>query len=123
MTVNECLAKVKDKKPNAYSDESLNDRLNDIEAMVQREILLKEPEDIIQYAYPDDKDTELILPRPYDSVYVYYIKMMIEFDQEEYVAYNNTNSMFQAQFSDAQSYYNKQNPNPPSVKITNWMRG
>lgn len=123
MTVNECLAKVKDRKPNAYSDESLTDRLNEIEARIQREILLTEPEEIIQYEYPKDKDAELILPKPYDSAYVYYIKMMIEFDQEEFSAYNNTLLMFNAQFADAEKYYNKMNPNPPSVKVRNWMRG
>lgn len=123
MTVNECLAKVKDRKPNAYSDESLTDRLNEIEARIQREILLKEPEDIIQYEFPEDRDKELILPKPYDSAYVYYIKMMVEFDQEEYSAYNNTMAMFNAQYQDAEKYYNKMNPNPPAIKIKNWMRG
>lgn len=123
MTVNECLAKVKDRKPNAYSDESLTDRLNEIEARVQREILLKDPDDIIQYSFPDDRDEELILPKPYDSAYVYYIKMMVEFDQEEYSAYNNSMAMFTAQFQDAEKYYNKLNPNPPAIKIKNWMRG
>lgn len=123
MTVNECLAKVKDRKPNAYSDESLTDRLNEIEARIQREILLKEPEDIIQYEFPGDRDKELILPKPYDSAYVYYIKMMVEFDQEEYSAYNNTMAMFNAQYQDAEKYYNKMNPNPPAIKIKNWMRG
>lgn len=123
MTVNECLAKVKDRKPNAYSDESLTDRLNEIEARIQREILLKEPDDIIQYSFPEDRDTELILPKPYDSAYVYYIKMMVEFDQEEYSAYNNTLLMFNAQYQDAEKYYNRMNPNPPAIKIRNWMRG
>lgn len=123
MTVNECLAKVKDRKPNAYSDESLTDRLNEIEARIQREVLLKEPDDIIQYHFPEDRDTELILPTPYDSAYVYYIKMMIEFDQGEYSDYNNTMAMFTAQFQDAEKYYNRLNPNPPAIRIRNWMRG
>ena len=70
MTVNEVLAKVKDGKPNAYSDESLNDMINDCEAMIQRELMLTAPDEIIQYAWPDDRDNELILPRPYDMVYV-----------------------------------------------------
>jgi hypothetical protein len=123
MTVNEILARVKDKKPNAYSDESLNDRLNEIEAKVQRDVLLTVPDDIIQYRWPEDRNKEVILPKPYDSVYVYYIKMMIEFDQEEYNAYNNTNVMFETLLNDAKAFYNRQNPNPPSIKIRNWMRG
>lgn len=123
MTVNECLAKVKDRKPNAYNDESLNDWLNECEAMVQREIMLTVPDEIIQYEWPDDRDKELILPRPYDAMYVTYIIMMIQYVQEEYGAYNNTNLMFQTQYQAAQGYYNKLDPNPPSIKITNWMRG
>ena len=46
MTVYEAIAKVKDRKPNAYSDESLNDFLNDCEAMVQRELMLTVPDEI-----------------------------------------------------------------------------
>ena len=123
MTVNEVLARVKDRKPNAYSDESLVDRLNDCEAMVQRELLLTVPDEIIQYNFPDDRDKELILPRPYEELYVTYIIMKIQFDQEEYTAYNNSQLMFTAQYQDAQGYYNRLNPNPPSLVICNWMRG
>jgi hypothetical protein len=123
MTVNDAISKVKDKKPNAYSEESLVDRLNDCEAMIQRELLLTEPDEIVQYDWTQDMDKELILPRPYDAVYVTYIIMMIQYDQEEYTAYNNSNAMFQTQYSAAQGYFNKLNPNPPSIKVTNWMRG
>lgn len=123
MTVNDAISKVKDRKPNAYSDESLVDWLNECEAMVQREIMLTVPDEIIQYDYPDDLDKELILPRPYDALYVSYIKMMIEYTQEEYNAYNNTNVMYQTQYQAAQGYFNRLDPNPPSIKISNWMRG
>lgn len=123
MTVNDAISKVKDRKPNAYSDESLVDWLNECEAMVQREIMLTVPDEIIQYDYPNDLDKELILPRPYDALYVSYIKMMIEYTQEEYNAYNNTNVMYQTQYQAAQGYFNRLDPNPPSIKISNWMRG
>jgi len=123
MTVNDAIAKVKDRKPNAYSEESLTDWLNECEAMVQREMFLTVPEEIVQYKWPEDMDTELILPRPYDALYVTYMIMMIQYTQEEYIAYNNTNAMYQTQYEAAQGYFNRQNPNPPSLKITNWMRG
>lgn len=123
MTVNEVLAKVKDRKPNAYSDESLNDWLNECEAMVQRELLLTVPDEIIQYKFPEDRDKELILPKPYDALYVTYIIMMIQYAQEEYTSYNASLAMFNSQYVSAQSYYNKLDPNPPSLKIKNWFRG
>lgn len=123
MTVTEAIAKVKDRKPNAYSDESLNDWLNECEAMVQRELLLTVPEEIVQYEWPKDRDVELILPKPYDALYVTYITMMIQYVQEENLAYNNTLAMFNSQYQSAQGYFNKLDPNPPSLKIKNWFRG
>lgn len=123
MTVYEAIAKVKDRKPNAYSDESLNDFLNDCEAMVQRELMLTVPNEIIQYNWAEDRDKELILPRPYDELYVTYIIMMIQYNQEEWTAYNNSQAMFTSQYQGAQGYYNRLNPNPPSLVIHNWMRG
>lgn len=123
MTVNEAIAKVKDRKPNAYSDESLNDFLNDCEAMVQRELMLTAPEEIIQYAWPEDREKELILPRPYDELYVVYMIMKIQFIQEEFGAYNNSKLMFDSLYQDAQGYYNRLDPNPPSLVIRNWFGG
>jgi len=122
MTVNDVLARVKDRKPNAYNDESLCDWLNECEAIVQRGLFLTVPETIVQYEWPKDRDAELILPRPYDALYISYVIMMIQYAQEEYTAYNNTNMMFESQWDKAQQYYNRQNPNPPSLKIVNWMR-
>lgn len=123
MTVNEVIAKVKDRKPNAYSEESLNDWLNECEAMVQRELLLTVPEEIVQYEWPEDRDKDVILPKPYDALYVTYIIMMVQYVQEESVAYNNSLAMFNAQYQAAQSYFNKLDPNPPSLKVKNWFRG
>lgn len=123
MTVNEAIAKVKDRKPNAYSDESLNDWLNECEAMVQRELLLTVPKEIVQYKFPEDRDKDLILPRPYDVLYVTYIIMMIQYAQEEYTSYNASLAMFNSQYMSAQGYYNRLDPNPPSLKIKNWFRG
>ena len=123
MLVKEAIQKVKERKPNAYNDEALLDYINECEAMIQRELYLETPEEIVQYEYPDGLEEELILPAPYNMVYVTYAIMMIQYNQEEYTAYNNSNLLFQTQYQEAQKYYNRQNPNPPSLKITNWMRG
>ena len=91
--------------------------------MVQRELLLTVPEEIIQYAWPEDREKELILPRPYDELYVVYMIMKIQFIQEEFGAYNNSKLMFDSLYQDAQGYYNRLDPNPPSLVIRNWFRG
>lgn len=123
MLVKEAIQKVKERKPNAYNDEALLDYINEIEAMIQRELYLETPEQIVQYEYPDGLEEELILPTPYNMIYVTYVIMMIQYNQEEYTAYNNSNALFQTEYQEAQKYFNRQNPNPPSLKVTNWMRG
>ena len=104
MLVKEAIQKVKERKPNAYSDEALLDYINECEAMIQRELNLETPEEIVQYEYPDGLEEELILPAPYNMVYVTYAIMMIQYNQEEIAAYNNSNAMFEAQFTEAQKY-------------------
>ncbi len=121
MLVKEAIAKVKERKPNAYSDEALLDYINECEAMIQRELYLETPEEIIQYEYPDGLEEELILPSPYSMVYVTYAIMMIQYNQEEIAAYNNSNEMFAAQLEEAQKYYNRQNENRRTVYVTNWF--
>ena len=121
MLVKEAIQKVKERKPNAYSDEALLDYINECEAMVQRELYLETPEEIVQYEYPDGLEEELILPSPYSMVYVTYAIMMIQYNQEEIAAYNNSNEMFAAQLAEAQKYYNRQNENRKTVYVTNWF--
>lgn len=121
MLVKEALAKVKERKPNAYSDEALLDYINECEAMVQRELYLETPEEIVQYEYPDGLEEELILPSPYSMVYVTYAIMMIQYNQEEISAYNNSNAMFETQLAEAQKYYNKHNENRKTIRVTNWF--
>ncbi len=120
MLVKEAIQKVKERKPNAYSDEALLDYINECEAMIQRELNLEIPEEIVQYEYPDGLEEELILPSPYSMVYVTYAIMMIQYNQEEIAAYNNSNEMFKAQLEEAQKYYNRQNDNRKTFRITNW---
>jgi hypothetical protein len=121
MLVKEALAKIKERKPNAYSDEALLDYINECEAMVQRELYLETPEEIVQYEYPDGLEKELILPSPYSMVYVTYAIMMIQYNQEEISAYNNSNAMFETQLAEAQKYYNRHNENRKTIRVTNWF--
>lgn len=120
MIVSEAIEKVKERKPNAYSDQMLLDWLNEIEAQVQKELLDTAPEGIVSYKLDRDMEQELMLPRPYDVLYTTYIIMMIEFNQQEYNAYNNTAELFNTQFAEAQKYYNEKYQKTHTLKITNW---
>lgn len=121
MIVSEAIEKVKERKPNAYEDHTLLEWLNEIEARVQRELLDTAPEGIFTYEIERDMERELLLPKPYDVVYLHYIIAMIEFNQQEYDAYNNTIELANATFSDAQKYYNDTYGYRKQLKIKNWL--
>lgn len=121
MKVCEAIEKVKERKPNAYDDHMLLDWLNEIEARVQRELMDTPPEGIFSYAITEHMENELLLPRPYDVLYISYIIAMIEFNQQEYDAYNNTSDLFNSQFADAQNYYNAKYGKRSGPIIKNWF--
>ena len=121
MTVSEVIEKVKDRKPNAYADHTLLDWLNELEAMVQKNLMDTAPEGIIAYDITRDMEKELLLPRPYNAMYATYIIMMIEFNQQEFTAYNNTSELFNTQYEEAQKYYNEKYKRTSSLKIKNYM--
>lgn len=121
MKVSEALEKVKERKPNAYDDHMLLEWLNEIEARVQRELMDTPPEGILSYTITDHMEHELLLPKPYDVMYLNYIIAMIEFNQQEYEAYNNTVDLVNSQFADAQNYYNAKYGRDSGLRIKNWF--
>lgn len=121
MYVSEAIEKVKDRKPNAYEDHTLLDWLNEIEARVQRELINTAPEGVFEYSIETDMERELLLPKPYDVIYIHYIIAMIEFNQQEYEAYNNTVELVNSTFLDAQKYYNQIYGPKKQYKIKNWL--
>lgn len=105
MKISEVLARVKEVKPNPFSDDTLLNWLNDIEAKVQTEALGRKPEGADHYDLPGDLDTELMLPKPYDECYVLYVQAQIDFALQEFDTYNNTMQMFNTAFREVKNYY------------------
>lgn len=49
--------------------------------------------------YEDNVDSELLVPAPYDSLYVEYLKMKVFYETHEYTRYNNSMSVFNKMLS------------------------
>ena len=99
MTVSELMAYVDSVKPNAFSDSDKLVWLNEIEARIQTEVMLRWQGEMEQYTLPEDKDTELLLSPPHTAVYRYWLQSMIDFENGEYDKYQNTSGMFNAAWS------------------------
>ena len=55
--------------------------------------------------YEDGIDSELLVPSPYDSLYVEYLKMKVFYETHEYTRYNNSMSIFNKMLSAGRGAY------------------
>lgn len=87
MTLREVINKISDEKPNSFSDAKLISFVNEVEHEVAEELHLA-AEDIPTYTdNHTDLDKTLLVPAPYDRLYISYVKAMIDFSNEEYGSY------------------------------------
>ena len=89
--------------PNTYSEEDKLRWINELEGMAQR--LVIQADEIKQLSYPDDMDTELLIPAPFDDVYALFVEAKIHYHNQEYARYNNTALMFEAQYNEYKKDY------------------
>ena len=95
-------------KPNSYSEEDKLRWINELDGMVQR--LVIQTDEIKEYSYPDDMDTELLVPAPFDDVYTLFLEAKIDYYNREYANYNNSAMMFEAQYNEYKKAYIREHP-------------
>ena len=103
MTPNKAIEIVDKLKLNSYSEEDKLRWINELDGMVQR--LVIQSDNIIQYAYPDDMDKELMIPAPFDDCYTLFLEAKIDYYNREYANYNNSAMMFESQFGEYKKAY------------------
>lgn len=111
MTAGQAIKSIDELKPNAYSqsrkyiwlyelDAQIKDRLIDTHELNADESAPELPEEY-------DADTVLLVPTPYDAMYIHWLEAQIDYANNEYRKFNNSNSMFQADFSEYAGRYNR----------------
>jgi hypothetical protein len=105
MTLKELIEQVDSIKPNAYTEEQKTVWVNNVEGMVQSQIFLLAPEEMISYKWPDDQDKELLVTFPHEKLYPSYLCAYIDYANGEYNKYQNTMQMFNADFSEFMRWF------------------
>lgn len=105
MTLSQVIARVDEIKPNAFSNAAKTAWISEVEGMVQTEVLLWAPEEIIVYDYERDKDTELLAEAPHDKLYWAYLTAMIDFANGEYNKYQNTMQLFNSWYGEFMRWF------------------
>jgi hypothetical protein len=76
--------------------------LGELDGMIQTDIMLCSPEDVVSYT---STDNELLLKPPHDRIYVHYLVMMIRQQQQEYEGYNNAQAIVEEKLSTFRRWY------------------
>lgn len=105
MTLSQVIQMVDSLKENAFSMEVKTQWINEIEGMVQTQVMMVLPTDIITYTWETDQDKELLVNAPHSQIYWLYLSAMIDFGNGEYDLYANTMQMFNAKWQDFQAWF------------------
>lgn len=111
MTVNDVINEVNNLKPNDYGNEEKIKWLQRLDQQIKQEVCDThryndgESEPDVTTAYTTD--TVLLVPAPYDELYVHFLSAQIDYYNREYDGFNATNSMYEACFSSFRNRYNQ----------------
>lgn len=112
MTIEQAIAKINSLKPNSYSDMDKVEWLSELDGRIKAEIVdtHEDSEDVIFFGYNEDTDLEiaLIVPPPYDDIYIKWLESKIDYANNEYAKYNNSTTALNSAYQAFERYYNRQ---------------
>ena len=111
MTVMDAIGRADTAKPNCYSQEEKRRWLSVLDGVIRKEIV-----DTHEGAEStENADGELLVPHPYDEIYLYWLEARIDYANGEYGKYNNSISLFNAAFEAYEKYYRR--THMPKAKV------
>jgi hypothetical protein len=98
-------------KPNGYSQTEKIKWLSNLDGIVKTEIIdTHEGAEVATFNGYDehtDLNTELLVPHPYDEVYIRWLEAQIDYANGEYGKYNNSITMYNIAYAAYERYYNR----------------
>ena len=111
MTILEAITKIDTLKYNTYTNEDKVDWLSRLDAMIKRLIIdTHEGGETVKfdgYTEMTDVDTVLLVPAPFDEVYLRWMEAQIDYHNGEYDKYNNAIIMYNTAFEAYANFYNR----------------
>lgn len=112
MTIQQAMDKADRMKPNMMPAEDKIGFLSEIEGKIHEEIIMThehtaEEETRPEYDSDTDLTTEMLVPAPYDMIYVYWLMAQIDHLNQEMDKYNNDRSLFEDAWGNFADYWNR----------------
>ena len=120
MKIIEAINTIDGQKHNTYTQGEKIAWLSRLDSMVKRLIIDTHEggEDVVFTGYDDNTDilTELLVPAPFDEMYLRWLEAQIDYANGEYDKYNNSVLIYQTAYDSYANYYNR-NHMPKGKKI------
>lgn len=111
MKISEAISKVDSLKPNSYEPEVKIEWLSNLDARVKSQIIDTHEgmEPIHFYGYDSlvDQETELLVPAPYDEMYLRWLEAMIDYHNSDDDRYNNAIILFNNAYEGYKKHYTR----------------
>ena len=113
MTIIEAVNKIDALKPNNYTTENKVAWLSTMDGIIKKDIIdTHEGADTVVFNGYDSNtpiDTVLLVPDPYDDIYVRWLEAQIDYSNGEYGRYGNSMTMYNAAYANYERHYNRNN--------------
>ena len=111
MTIIEAINKIDSLKPNTYTQDDKIKWLSNLDGIIKAEIIDTHEggENVVfnGYGYDVSVNTELLVPYPYDDLYIKWLESQIDYTNAEYGKYNNSVTAYNTAYSAFERYYNR----------------
>ena len=110
MTIMEAISRIDDIKPNAYSHGDKVAWLSAIDGIIQREIIDTHEGESTEFSgYNEDTSdmTVLLVPAPYDLIYIRWLEAQIDYAMGEYERYANSTAAYNDVLESFEKHYNR----------------
>lgn len=103
MTISEAISQTRKLSGNAVDDNTMCRWLSELDGRLMMDFY--KGSEWMAYALPQDADHELLVPFPWDELYVHYLEAMVYYSNGEYERYRNSYEMYNKKELDYRQWY------------------
>jgi hypothetical protein len=111
MTIMEALHRIDALKPNSFKNAEKIRWLSILDGVIKNQIIdAHEGGGSVAFnGYDEDVELtkELLVPAPYDDIYIHWLQMQIDYTNGEYGKYNNSLAVYNSSYTAYENHYKK----------------